>query len=213
MPIVTKSPSAAKNVSRGGLAPRSWKNETLVFESDSSAATLSSNMTSTSANTHYLMCSGFGFQVPNEATIIGITCHVNARSSKAGSIEFSEVSLTTNYEDLVGNNLADDFILPTDFMIKDFGGDSELWGLTLTPSIINNTNFGVAFAFEWVTGAHYVHVDHIQITVHYEEKSGLGMFTKVSSTIKSVDKGYTKVGGVWKPVEKSLKKVSGTWKE
>lgn len=216
----TKSPSAAKNVVRSDVDTntRSWTYVTRVFEpvtppETRNSAYLGSSMNSLRQYTDYLMCSGFGFEIPDEATITGITCHINVRGSVADSVEFSVVSLTTNYEDLAGNNLSDGSILPTSFTLKDFGGDSELWGIPLTPSIVNNNNFGVAFSFKWVAGTVNVYVEHIQITVHYEEKSGLGMFTKVSNTIKNVDKGYIKVGGVWKPVEKSLKKVSGTWKE
>lgn len=217
---VTKLPTAAKNVVRSDASTntRSWTYVTRVFKpgippSTRDSAYLGSAMNTLRQYTDYLMCSGFGFEIPDEATITGITCHINVRSSVADSVEFSVVSLTTNYSSLTGNNLADGSILPTSYTIKDFGGDSELWGVNLTPNIVNNNNFGVAFSFRWVAGTVNVYVDHIQITVHYEEKSGLGMFTKVGGAIKECQDGYVKVSGVWKPVEKVLKKVSGAWKE
>ncbi len=170
MPSVTKSPTAAKNVMRSGIDSRSWTYVTRVFESESTpeGAILMLSMSSSYPYTDYLMCSGFGFEIPNEAMITGITCHINARGS-TDSTGFSVVSLTTNYSNLAGNNLSDGSILPNSYTIKDFGGDSELWGVNLTPNIVNSTNFGVALAFEWVTRSASANVDHIQITVHYEE--------------------------------------------
>ena len=73
------------------------------------------------------------------------------------------VQLTTTGSSPVGDNLTDETVLDSGVPYeKIFGGESSLWGLSLSPSIINSSSFGCAFVFsnseawaDWLAGNNY----------------------------------------------------------
>lgn len=206
MASIIKSPSTAEG--------SDWSTPNNIFVSDNSHARRDNlNPGETSG---ILTARNFGFTIPDGSAIAGVEVKVEVHWYN-WQASFETVKLTKANGISIGDNLANGVALNSVDTIHTFGGSTSLWGAGLSIlDINNNPYFGVHLQFKnHNTGKERAsaRVDHIQITVHYREESGLGMFTKVSSTIKNIDKGYTKVGGVWKPVEKSLKKVSGTWKE
>jgi MSHA biogenesis protein MshQ len=160
---VTASPAACTSVT--GIGTQPWTNPGSAVSSNGSYATASVNDGQT---TNYLQCVGYGFTIPANATINGITVSIERRSSntdtqdaamrivKAGVIGTADRSTATAYT--------------TTDTYEAHGGATDLWGTTWTPADINDANFGAAFASRkpgTAGGARTVSVDHVQITVDY----------------------------------------------
>ena len=136
--------------------------------------------------TNYLRATNYGFSIPSNATITGITLVINRSSSgtatpylrdnevklvKGGVIQTSNKALTTT--DWSNNN-----VMGT----ATYGGSSDLWGTTWTPAQINATNFGaVLSARNASTGNNRTaNVDYMRVTVTYSLPGELNWFTQSS---------------------------------
>lgn len=145
-----------------------YTNASRVQACDSSFATLA---VAQGSNGGAIQVSGFGFGIPGGATIVGITAHVTHEDISAnGGIKDRTVGLL-KAGTLVGTNMASGTAwaqgTPETFT---YGGTSNLWGTTWTPSDINDSNFGLSFApknTDNIDGTATVGVDCITITVTY----------------------------------------------
>lgn len=164
----TVSGSPTNCVDNGGVGTITWSNPGRAMASDNSYATASVNDNQIS---HYLQCTGYGFAIPANAVINGITVNVERNSStttatvptdyqvrlvKAGVMGATDRATATNYT--------------TADVVEAHGGATDLWGDTWTPSNINASNFGVAFSTQKPGtggGNRTVSVDYIEITIDY----------------------------------------------
>ena len=67
---------------------------------------------------------------------------------------------------VVGNNLASASYWPASDALASYGGNSELWGTTLTAAQVNAADFGIVLSATTTTGATAA-VDYIALTVYY----------------------------------------------
>lgn len=115
---------------------------------------------------HYLKATGFGFAIPSDATILGITVEVLKSSTVLSLLTDSSVKLVRSGV-ISGTDLADAVTgWPTSDAYVTYGGPTNLWGQTWTPAIINGSDFGVAVAVT-SSGTAIGNVDYIRITVDY----------------------------------------------
>jgi hypothetical protein len=115
----------------------------------------------------------FGFTIPGTATIDGIIVEIDRRNS-AGAASDNRVQLGkgTAFADLVGDNKADTATdWPTTTAIATYGGSTDLWGTTWTPTEINASTFSVWLSVQADAANTDIQVDFIRITVHYTEGS------------------------------------------
>lgn len=163
------SPGTAANDSSngGGVA---WSNVNNSFSSNNVYASASLG---TNGKSYYLKLTNFGFAISGGATIDGVIVEVECSSSIA-LIRDEEVSLVKGGT-VSGSNLADfSYWSDSGDTTISHGGASNLWGLSLTPTDINSSNFGVVISITndslkfTCTG----YVDHVKITVYYTEVSG-----------------------------------------
>jgi len=161
---VTAYPSLCQSVNAGG---QNWTNTNNAVSPGNGRA---SSQTAGNA-TDYLQCTNFGFALPANAIINGITLDISRRSNrtsnggsndfavrlvKAGAIGTADRSTTTIYT--------------TIDVTEAHGGATDLWGDTWTPADINNANFGMAFRAIKPSNngaSHLIEVDFVQITVDY----------------------------------------------
>jgi hypothetical protein len=54
----------------------------------------------------------------------------------------------------------------TEYAVRTYGGDSDLWGLTLSPAEVNAVDFGVVLSAAYFD-FDQARIDDISITVHY----------------------------------------------
>ena len=128
--------------------------------------------------TKYLKGTNFGFNIPVGASIDGILVEVEksylwdaacigggaASFCRDNSVKIVKSGLVTGTEQKNSSNWS-----YTDTSIS-YGGSTDLWGTTWTPSEINSSDFGVAVSLiaEYYAGSdNYGYVDQVHITVYY----------------------------------------------
>jgi hypothetical protein len=122
------------------------------------------------AVSHYLKATNFGFSIPTGATVNGILVEIERKVIVESGWGIKDVNVkivkadgsigSTNKADTVNN-------WPTSDTYKSYGGTTDLWGETLIPADINNSNFGVVLNITANSGDDTANVDHIRITVYY----------------------------------------------
>jgi len=126
-----------------------------------------------------ILCEGFNFAIPTNATITGIEVRIKRTASQNSDNGVSQARYITDYNiQLVkantaqGSNKADTVTRwdNTQFITKTYGSNNDLWGLSLTPSDINASNFGVIAQFQGEDssgGTTSINIDFISIEVYY----------------------------------------------
>tara|TARA_R100000995_G_C3451506_1_gene108403 strand:- start:32 stop:595 length:564 start_codon:yes stop_codon:yes gene_type:complete len=128
--------------------------------------TFADDGTNTSAifsTTSAITWSGFSsLSIPSGATINGITISVEASSNSFGVSPQIRVYNGTSYSSSVAANT-----WPSNKAVgvHTFGGASDLWGLSWTPTTAAGISF--EFAFSYMTSGRVMFADYITITVTY----------------------------------------------
>ena len=133
-----------------------WGSPSNAAANDGSFATISLGEGMTSS---YLTGTGYGFLVPNTATITGIKIEVDAVLNQADLYANTVKGGSVVAGSKLGSTFNDEYLV--------FGGDTDLWGTSWTPADINASNFGAAisaYGYEFGSSAA---VDHIRVTVYY----------------------------------------------
>jgi hypothetical protein len=125
--------------------------------------------------THWLKANGFGFALPTGAVVVGVELAVErSKESGAGTVKDATVRVL-----VAGLPLPLDAksgsAWPARDAIASYGGATELWGATaITEAEVAAPAFGVAIAAAASDGAATPRVDHVQLTVHYEDPACAG---------------------------------------
>jgi hypothetical protein len=123
------------------------------------------------AYSNYYCNINYGFAgVPSGETITGIKVSVYRYGSNFKDYSLKLVKGGT----IQGNDKADTSTnFPGSATLKDYGGDGDLWGLTLTDTDVKASNFGVAFAVQQTaSGYNECYLDYMGITVYYGSGGG-----------------------------------------
>jgi len=138
--------------------------------------------------------SQFGFAVPDDVVITGITvtarCFYNS-SSGVPDTYFAKVKLTPDSSTDKGSPLhnlsATTHATSANAKTFTFGGANDKWGISdLTPDVVNDSSFGVTmnpFAASYSTS--YLFWDVLTITVHYFRPVGKIFFYDGTSQLES----------------------------
>jgi len=119
---------------------------------------------------YYIKVTDFGFSLPAGATVTGVKVEIEGHRSATGGSPLWRVQLVKGGT-IQGNQLTAS--IPTALnTYTTFGGDGQMWGLTLADTDIEASNFGcVVHAYaqpsmgDIPTLTYYA--DHIRITVYY----------------------------------------------
>ncbi len=164
MPETTQSPSTIVNDSSAGST--AWTNPGNAASDDGSYATAGMAGATT---TQYLKATNFGFSLPGGSTVNGIGVAINRKGTLTRNSD-SELRLVVG-----GSVSGDDKASATTWTTSDatatYGGSSDLWGLSLSDTDINSSDFGVALRAQSSNTAN-ASVDHITITVYYTLYAG-----------------------------------------
>lgn len=189
--IVTANPTTSSEGASGTV----WTNENNVYSSNNARATATLTLGESTKN---LKAKGFGLNIPSTATIEGIEVKIekSVDISRTNAMKDNRVQLVIS--DLAsGNNYAKTaYFNNTTDSVSTYGSQTDLWGLTLTPSQLNSSNFGVAYsAIRHPSGSsdQIVRIDHIQIKVYYDADVTapvLSEITPVSTPTNSSTNGY-----------------------
>ena len=163
----TRTPTSCVNDASIGTV--NWTNPGNALSSNGAYAT--AGVAGGGTTTRYLQCIGYGFALPPNATINGITVSVERRSSSAAAGGSQDAAVRIVQGGAIG---ADDRSTTTVYTTADVteahGGATDLWGLAWTSGDINASDFGAAIAAKKNSaggGTHTLSVDVISITVDY----------------------------------------------
>lgn len=175
MPSQTKLPGLAGQSAQGGTV--SWNSTTIRYDDGNFADTSSSINVGTI--TYMIYGYDYGFTIPGGATIDGII--VQAEVTRRRDDHRDRYVKTYRYRlvdaggiSLLGSDEYDDgnvWVGDGSSEIKTAGGASDLWGATLTPADVNDSDFGVGIQAIGVNPCSwsYAAVDYIKMTVYYSE--------------------------------------------
>lgn len=147
----------------------SWTNPTNADATDGVFATSAVNSTTS----NMLKVVGFGFNIPNGATITGITMIVTGKLSSVihdGTDVFQLLKAGSPVGTAKSNT---PIIATTTNTAYTEGSASDLWGTTWTPTDINNANFGVGYQCQNTGGSETMSIDSITITIDYTGGGGV----------------------------------------
>ncbi len=151
-----------------------------VTASDNAYATVTDSATCdggcSPAYSTALAATNFGFSIPVGATINGVQPSLEASVSQIDTWGVNDIAIIKNGTQN-GACSAGLINLTTSDAYYTAGGNSDLCGVSLTPSNVNASNFGwsiyfVTFSPDPVT----LNVDHMRITVYYTEAAGAAPF-------------------------------------
>lgn len=150
-------PHVGENVT--GIGTIAWTNPGNILSGDDIFSTVTTGAGTTS---NYLQGRDYQFTLNPGSTINGIT--VKTRLKCSGSSSALDFALTDNTGTIFG--ASKNQVIAGGGVLQNYtlGGVADLWSATITPTITNNTNFGVRV---WHTGAHTIDIDWITIAVTY----------------------------------------------
>lgn len=143
----------------------------------------------------YIVAYNFGFDVPPNAVIDGITVDVVAIPSANGAIRDCTIVLRRDaLNNTYGTNHATSNPWSASQPLHTYGGPTDLWGITWIPDDVNQSDFGVYIkVYNHGSADRTVDVDAIAITINYS----IGMNTySVTSTPQPVDVNHDATNNV-----------------
>ncbi len=114
-----------------------------------------------------MLASGFGFSIPPNATVTGITVDILRKAYTSGTIRDSAVALIKNGQNAGAPKVGPD-PWPLMAQYKTYGDTADVWGTTWTPADLNSAQFGVYLKpMNKSGGFDSAAVDQIRVTAHY----------------------------------------------
>jgi len=149
-----------------GIGTRAWTSTDNARISDNLYAQVTAMIPGEESN--YLTATGFGFGVPANASIYGISVFIERSSLSGAGIVDDHVQIVKGGVVQPQDKFASGIWGTTDAVIS-YGGASDLWGQVWTPADVNASNFGVALSARYANtaGNDWPRVDEIRIQVYY----------------------------------------------
>lgn len=152
-----------------------WSNVNNAMASDDTYATATIDFFAVT-NTSYLKATNFGFSIPTGATINGVVAAVEGKVTDVDGADGS-IKLVKG-----GTIQGDDkvraypyYYWPASDDVMVYGANNDLWGLALTDTDINASNFGFVVSVNRDGGGGGpVSIDHMTLTVYYTASGGEG---------------------------------------
>lgn len=195
-------PGLGSNEDRGGLP--AWSNPTNI-QADGAYA----DWTGTDTYSDWLRGSNFGFSVPSGSIITGVQLDMK-REEISGAVTNSLLYLVDDN----GTNMGDSKHVTNQSWGSleevSYGGAADLWGATLTPNIVNSSNFGARMSIGCVGNSRGI-VYWYKITVYYSEPPTTTILpaTSITATTARINAEVLNDGGAacegrfcWGEIEK-----------
>ena len=126
------------------------------------------------------VASGLGFTIPSTASILGVVIGfgVNSQSSTTGTVNQVALWYSGSQE---GTAKSPATAITTTVTTQSYGSSADLWGASLTPSIVNDPSFGFAVSIACDSVRVFLNFP-FTVTVYYT-LSGSGTVAQVSSIV------------------------------
>ena len=160
-----KFATVAATVEGTGLVDWTNPNNAKAQDDVSATATLNSGAGTPSFE---LRLSGYNFDIPATATIVGITATIRRTCSVASTVKDIIVGLIrAGVVEATNKGVATSWPSPT-LTDRAYGSSTDLWSAAWTPSDVNDSGFGVRLQARSSSGTpSEASVDSISITVDY----------------------------------------------
>lgn len=165
-------PGNAGSFSSASENNNDWTNTGNITADDNVEAQITAATYDSGDVSYALYARNFGFTIPAGATIDGVTVTIERRRFAGAAVD-NDVRLTTGIisGDRIGTSKASGTAWPSTSSNAAYGGSSDVWGATLTPTIVNDAFFGVAISVQATAANTDIGIDKILMTVFYTEAS------------------------------------------
>jgi hypothetical protein len=188
---------AGTGANRIGVGTVEWGNpQNIALSGQNAGMNLSSRINSSTPRiTNYLQGTGYGFDIPLDATINGLTVTINRQAGGSG-IRDNEVSLVVENAIQTTNKADTNTNWPTSLSDVNYGGTNDLWGTSISAAQINSANFGVVLSARNTSNSNRsIAVRFIKITVTYTVPGSLNWYTVSSGgTVIGTGSSFNPVG-------------------
>jgi len=146
-----------------------WVNPDGILSDNANYASVTATTYDSPDQTWVLKGGGFGFEVPGDATILGVECKINCWYAN-GTVSIDLCQLMDTSAQKVGTNLCatPEALGTSNAGIVTKGGASNLWGNALTPAWVNHANFGIAIGMLSTGTDSDVFVDYATLEITYQ---------------------------------------------
>lgn len=154
-----------------------WYSRSNVENDDSNAAYVDWSYVNSYSKVFWVY--NFGFNIPAESTILGIEVTGRFRTDNdIGSNSDDDQIHTVNIGDNTGtwDTFSDDkttsktVIYTGAPQTKTWGGATDLWGATLTPTLVNDISFGIFITLHhdrWASTHNKTYIEYLTMDVYY----------------------------------------------
>ncbi len=163
--------TSARSITAESAFSGSWSNPEFAKSADGNTADYAFSLKNVASAS--LLLRDFGFTVPSNATITGVTVRIT-RSANFSYIKDAIVSLLDG-DDATGDNLAASSLgWSATLQAKTYGGDQELWGRSFSPSFVDSDTFGVGVSMvvstlDGVPTTPVARIDEVAVSIAYCE--------------------------------------------
>lgn len=165
-------PNSPTSVVDAGGGTNSWSNVNNSLVSDNVYATC--NVTAGAPSTGKLTFTEFGFNIPSEATILGLYFEAEGKIDIGISNTVRFIPVLTSAERGTQSLVSPGFTTSDTYIVGPSGGStSHLWGTTWTAKQINDPSFGFSVQCSAV-GTRTFSVDHARATIYYTVNTNVG---------------------------------------
>ena len=171
--LTTGWKSASSFVTNDSIGDFDFVSLTNAQSSDDIRSYASTDAVTFSGTTYLLEATDFGFNVPLNATICGVSVEVELRaggSFVSGIIKDNEIRIIKKGS-ILGDNKSGPDAWGSSDVYTGYGGEQDTWGLTLLPEVVNMSNFGVAISASLIGSPGEIliaEIDHIRMKVDYK---------------------------------------------
>jgi hypothetical protein len=145
-----------------------WNNPSNISANDGNF-TQTINLFTDDSESNSFKATNFSFAIPAEAVIDGVEVDVEVWSSEADTEDYVTKLIIGGV--VQEANKATGALLGTTPAVKTYGGPADTWSESLTPAIINSSDFGVSWQ-GWYGVAANISIDYITITIYYTTTAG-----------------------------------------
>ena len=151
-----------------------WTAPALIEEDDGAITTSNLNNGQTS---QMLKATNFGFTIPEGASVTDVSFSYQRRSNSTNRTREHTVAML-DAGGSAGTNKADTSTYwATSDETRTLNGDGTYWGITLTPTLCNDADFGIEIKVSSSSGSSIACIDYVSCTVTYTETEGGGLLT------------------------------------
>jgi hypothetical protein len=180
----TMSPDSAKQTPRG-TATGTFSPVSLTGGSYSNNSTYYSICCSNSKS-YNLYVYDFKFNIPLSATITGVAASYSITGGNGGPTNYKIDSLSLCKNFMTISNYKRDSV-PGPGLTPLHGSSSDIWGATLSPSIVNSSDFGLRFMMD-TYGINTTVLGGFKLIIYYMTASGVEEMSTVNVAVYAFDK-------------------------